>query len=387
MRIADVQTFVLKVAADSAYLGALRDGSTIGSAYEVRRPWRSLYSSRYETLLVKVTAEDGSIGWGEALAPVAPEVPEAIIRLLLAPILIGADAVSPRVQFSMLRDLMRERGHLVGHQADALAALDIALWDLAGKITGRSVAELLGGAFRTEIPSYVSGLPFNDDDARVARAQEWVVAGATAVKLHLGFGVETDLTTVARLREACPTLRVAVDGHWAYSLDEAKRLSAGLEDLGGWFLEAPLEPEDRRGHAALVRAGGVPIAVGETMRTRYEFDDWIDAQALEIAQPDVARTGITEAMIVAELAVARGLPVAPHHSVALGVALAAGLQVSAAVENLFAFEYQPTSTDLGSSILSEPIEHSASAFTLPAGPGLGISVDENAVIRLAKESE
>ena len=387
MRIAAVETFVLKVATDAPYLGLLRDGSSLGSSYEVRQPWRSLYSSRYETLLVKVTAEDGSVGWGEALAPVAPEVPEAIVTLLLAPVLIGADATSPRVQFSVLRDLMRERGHLVGHQADALAAVDIALWDLAGRLTGSSVASLLGGAFRTEVPSYVSGLPFNDDESRIARAREWVSDGAASVKLHLGFGVEEDLATVAGIREACPTLRVAVDGHWAYTLDEARRLSAGLEHLGGWFLEAPLEPEDRRGHAALVRSGGVPIAIGEAMRNRYEFDDWIDAQAVQIAQPDVGRTGITEAMIIAELSATRGIPVAPHHSVALGVALAAGLHVAAAVENLFAFEYQPTSTDLGQVILSEPIEHSASAFTLPAGPGLGITVDETAVIRLAKESQ
>lgn len=387
VRIVAVETFVLKVATDAAYLGPLRDGSILGAHYEVRKPWRSLYSSRYETLLVKVTAEDGTAGWGEALAPVAPEVLETIVRLLLAPVLVGADAATPATQFSMLRDLMRERGHLVGHQADALAAVDIALWDLAGKLAGRSVAELLGGARRTRLPAYVSGIPFNDDEARVARAREWVAGGATAVKLHLGLGVDADLATVASIREACPTLRVAVDGHWAYTLEDAKRLSAGLAEFGAWFLEAPLEPEDRKGHAALVKAGGVPIAIGETLRNRYEFGDWIEDGALQIAQPDIARTGITEGVVIAGLAAAHGIPVAPHHSVALGIALAAGLHVAAAVDELFAFEYQPTSTEVGQRILSRSIEHTASSFTLPAGPGLGISVDENAVIRLAKESQ
>ncbi|TDE15045.1 mandelate racemase/muconate lactonizing enzyme family protein [Jiangella asiatica] len=386
MLIRRIETFVLKLNADEAYLGALRDGATIGPEYTVREPWRSLYSSRFETLLVKVTAEDGTAGWGEALAPVAPEVPAAIVDRLLAPVLRGMDARRPRPAWSKLRDLMRERGHLVGHQADALAAVDIALWDLAGRLAGRPVAELLGGAFRDHVPVYVSGLPRTTDDERAALAADWVGRGATAVKLHLGHGVAADLATVDAVRAAAPALRVAVDAHWVYDVPDALRLADGLAERGGWFLEAPLAPEDVAGHAELVRQARLPIAVGEALRNRYEFGQWLDARALRVAQPDVARTGITEAVVVAELAAARQVPVAPHHSTGLAVALAAGLHVSAAVEHLAVFEYQPTSVDVGQRLLQHALAVHPGAFALPTGPGLGVDVDEEAVRKLADES-
>lgn len=385
--IRDVRTYVLKLAADDAYLGAKQDGSSIGSGYEVREPWRSLYSARYETLLVQVIADDGTSGWGEALAPVAPEVPAAIVDRLLAPVLRGRSATVPRPTWSALRDLMRERGHLVGHQADALAAVDIALWDLAGRLADRPVADLLGGAFRTTVPTYVSGLPRGTDAGRAELAAEWVAKGATSVKLHLGNGVETDLATVDAIRSAAPSLRIAVDAHWAYSVTEALALARGLADRGAWFLEAPLAPEDVRGHADLVARADVPVAVGEAHRNRFEFAAWIDAGALRIAQPDVARTGITEAMAIAEVAAARHVPVAPHHSVALGVALAAGLHVSAAVEDLTAFEYQPTSAAVADRILATPLSVAPDHMPLPDGPGLGVDVDADAVAALAESSQ
>ncbi|MBK1784297.1 mandelate racemase/muconate lactonizing enzyme family protein [Prauserella cavernicola] len=386
MRISAVETFVLKLPAEEAYLGRLADGSAPEAGYRVREPWRSLYSDRYETLLVRLTAEDGTTGWGEALAPVAPEVPAAVVDLLLAPVLIGSDARAPRPAWSRLRDLMRERGHLVGHQADALAAVDIALWDLAGRLAGRPVAELLGGAFRTRVPTYVSGLPRPDDAGRAELAREWADRGATAVKLHLGHGVEADLATIDAIRESAPELRVAVDAHWAYPIDQALRLADGLARRGGWFLEAPLAPEDVAAHAELVARATIPVAVGESLRNRFEFAQWAGARALRIAQPDVARTGITEAMAIAEVCAAQHVPVAPHHSVGLGVAVAAGLHVSAAVEDLPAFEYQPTSLRVGERILARQLAVEPSAMSLPAGPGLGVEVDAEAVAALAKES-
>ncbi|SEF18251.1 mandelate racemase/muconate lactonizing enzyme family protein [Jiangella alba] len=386
MVIRDVETFILKVAADDAYLGTLRDGSEIGPGYSVREPWRSLYSDRFETLLVKVTADDGTAGWGEALAPVAPEVPGSIVDLLLAPVLRGMDATRPRPAWSRLRDLMRERGHLAGHQADALAAVDIALWDLAGKLAGRPVADLLGGAFRDELPVYVSGLPRPSDAARAWLARDWANRGATAVKLHLGYGVDADLATVDAVRSAAPALRVAVDAHWAYSFTEALRLAAGLAERSGWFLEAPLAPEDLAGHVELAGRSPVPIAAGESLRHRYEFRQWLDAGAVAIAQPDVGRTGITEAMVIAELAAARHVPVAPHHSTGQAVALAAGLHVAAAVELLTAFEYQPLSTEVGQRIVRTPLATGPARIPLPTGPGLGVDVDEEAIRVIAEES-
>ena len=386
MRISDVETFVLKLEAQDAYLGVLPDGSPVPEGYQVRPPWRSLYSPRFETLLVKITAEDGTAGWGEALAPVAPEVPAAIVNQLLKPTLIGASATRPRPSWSTLTELMRERGHLVGHQADALAAVDIALWDLAGNLAGRSISSLLGGAYRTTIPTYVSGLPEPDDEGRARLAAQWESRGAVAVKLHLGHGVDADLATVSAVQKAAPGLRVAVDGHWAYTLEESLALSEGLAARHCWFLEAPLPPEDEEGHAELCSRSRIPVAVGEALRNRYEFARWLKARALRIAQPDVGRTGITEALSIAELCSAHHVTVAPHHSVGMGIALAAGLQLSAAIGPFCTFEYQPTSTEVGQRILRRPISPNADGFALPEGPGLGIEVDESTIRQIAQES-
>src|SRR5699024_10994558 len=142
-----------------------------------------------------------------------------------------------------LRGLMRERGHLVGHQADALAAVDTALWDLHGRHLQAPVSELLGGQFRTEIPTYLSGLPKGDDQARAALAHEWTTQGVRLIKLHLGYGVEADIATVDAVLDVHPDLHVAVDAHWAYSLSDAARLAHALEQRRVAFLEAPLEPE------------------------------------------------------------------------------------------------------------------------------------------------
>ncbi|MGW5351823.1 mandelate racemase/muconate lactonizing enzyme family protein [Streptomyces sp. NPDC004031] len=391
MRITQVTTYVIKQSAESAYLGKLDDGTAPRpeDGYFVRPPWRSLYSARMETLLVRVVTDDGAEGWGEALAPVGPEVVAAIVDRMLGPWLLGRDPRAVRPLWDGMRDLMRERGHLVGHQADALAALDTALWDLAGRIAGLPVAQLLGGAYRTHIPVYVSGLPEPTDEGRARLAAEWAAKGATMVKLAAGKGVAADLATYDAVAAAAPGVRIALDAHWAYGLAEALELGRELDRRRALFFEAPLAPEDTEGHRDLASRITTPVAAGEAMRNRYEFRDWLARRALGLAQPDVARTGVTEAMTIAALADAHHVPVACHHSVGLGVAMAAGLHVSAAVRDSPFFEFQPTTVPVAQRVLRTPLAAGPDGFTLPEGPGLGIEIDRDtveALAALAKES-
>lgn len=386
MRIEDVTTFVLKLSTDRTYLGLLEDGQPLSAdrGYVVRDPWRSLYSGRYETLLVRIRTDDGLVAWGEALAPVGPEVPAAVVDTMLGPWLVGQNPVNVRPMWHAMRELMRERGHLVGHHADAMAAVDIALWDLLGKATGQPVWQLLGGAERSRLPVYISGLPEPTDERRAALAAEWASKGATAVKLAVGKGVDADLATYDAVAEAAPGLRVAVDAHWAYRTGEAIRLGRELDDRGALFLEAPLAPEDTDGHAHLASRVMLPVAVGEAMRTRYEFADWLSRRAMGLAQPDVARTGITEAMVIADIASAHHVPVACHHSVGLGIAMAAGIHVSAAVNDSPFFEFQPDTVPMAQMILQEPLDLGPAGIGVPDGPGLGILVDEESITTMAK---
>jgi galactonate dehydratase len=201
-----------------------------------------------------------------------------------------------------------------------------------------------------------------------------------AIKLHLGHGVAEDLATFDAVRAAHPDVRVAVDAHWAYDLADAMRLGRALDERAAWFLEAPLVPEDIAAHKELAAALATPVAVGEAMRNRYEFRAFLDARAVDICQPDVARTGITEALAIAELAAAHHIPVAPHHSVGLGVAIAAGIQLSACLDNLHCFEYQPSTLTVANSILATPLSWGPTGFPVPQTPGLGVEVDMDKLV-------
>lgn len=380
MKIARVQTFPLflsREVADDSYAG---DTGVAHRGYVVRRPWRSLYSPGYETLLVKVETDDGLIGWGEALAPVAPEVAAAIVDRLLTPLIIGEDPRSVRTLWHRMTESMRERGHLTGHQADAMAAVDIALWDLWGHATGLSVSELAGGRFAEVLPTYISGIRGSDDADKADKAAEMVEAGVRRIKLHLGTDIRTDLATYDAIRAVHPDLDVALDAHWTYRLGEAKALGRELDDRRAWFFEAPLAPEDVEGHRDLAASLATPIAIGEAMRSRFEFTDWLTRRAVGLTQPDIGRTGITEGLAIAAVADAFHAQVAPHHSAAFGIAMAAGVHVAASATSLLAFEYQPFTLPVANLILTTPLEvQPDGGFVVPTGPGLGVTVDEDAV--------
>lgn len=381
-RIVAVEALPLRVASRESYLGSMPDGGEPpAEGYFRRPPWRSLYASAFETLVVRIETDDGVIGWGEALAPVAPQVAATIVAELLAPQLIGTDPSAVGAHFRELRELMRERGHLGGHQADALAAIDIALWDAKGKMCGEPIASLLGGPIRDLVPAYVSGLPRPTDKERADLAVGWQQQGWGHVKLHLGYGLDEDLDTVRAVRSAAPELRIAVDAHWGYSLPTARMFARVFAELGGWFLEAPLSPEDVDGHRDLAMATEVPIALGESLRHRFEQRPFLERRGVNLWQPDIGRTGITEGWATILVAEAHHIPSAPHHSTGLGIAMAAGLHVAAAAPELVAFEFQPTTFEVANQILTAPLVADRGVMPLPSGPGLGISVDEDAVRR------
>ena len=377
--IANIETLPLRIKRDVSYLGQLPSG-TDPERYFVRPPYRALYSSYFETMFVKITADDGTVGWGEALAPVAPSVTADIIDQLISPVILGKDPVANDHLWSVMYGLMRERGYYGGFMLDAISAVDTALWDLRGKLTGLPVSRLLGGPHRDTISCYVSGLPRPTDEERVELAEDWTTKGFHAFKLAAGFGVEADRTTLHLLREVLgPAATLLLDAHWVYGLDEAIRLGRMLEDLDVAVFEAPMEPEDVAGHAQLAAAVAVPIAIGETERTRFQFKEWLLQRGADLLQPDVGRTGITEIRKIAALAETFNIPVAPHLSVGLGPCIAASIHVAASIPNLYLLEYQPPVFELANSLLETPLVSKAGRYEIPEGPGLGVSIDERRV--------
>ena len=182
-RVAGVQSFVLTLPRDEPYLGPLRPGETVNAkGYFVRRGNRTVYPTVDRSVLVRVTSSEGAEGWGETYGLVAPGATTAIIDDLLSDFVVGRDPFDAAAIHDDLYALMRVRGYTGGFYLDALAAVDIALWDLAGRLSGRPLADLLGGRRRTSIPAYVSGLPAATLAERLAIASSWCARGFDAVK-------------------------------------------------------------------------------------------------------------------------------------------------------------------------------------------------------------
>lgn len=364
-----------------------------GARYRTVPYVRSVYPSRDETMLVRIATDD-HVGWGEALTPVTPEAPAAIIENLLGPLLVGTDVRAAGPVTLRMQESMRERGHLEGHHADAVCGVDIALWDLFGKEAGRPVHELLGGAYRERVPLYLTSVGGAGPEAKAEAARQAYLDGFSRMKLHLSMEPAGVLRTVDAVLEAVAevatddrTPQIAVDTHWVHDLSTARHLARAFDERGVWFFEAPLAPEDLPGHELLAAGSATPLAVGEAMRSRFVFSQWAARRAMAVAQPDIGRTGITEGAKIAAALAAQYVPIAPHHSMATALAYAAGLHVTAAAEHVAAMEYGPAvlakSTEL---MTSEAMAEGAvadSSVGLGTRPGLGVEVDEEAVRAMA----
>lgn len=362
---------------------ATATGRLPGSDYLRLAPYPQLYSERSEAVIVRVDTDAGITGWGECQAPVAPEVAQTIIERILGPAVLGKDPTATTVRFEELYGTMRVRGQVGGYQLDAIAGLDIALWDIRGKVAGLSVAELAGGRFRDRLPGYVTGLRGRTTEERAAEARAWADAGL-AVKACLGFGVAEDIAEVQRIRDAIgDSGRLMVDALWSYTVPEALRVGRALERAGVEFFESPLLPEDLDGHAELAVALDLPIAVGEPLRTRFAFLPWLRRRALDLAQPDVMRAGLTETIRIATLAEAFGVPVALHTGCLTVVGMAATWQLAAALPGVGVQEFQPVMLDTFNPWLDRPLEVAGGELVVPDGPGLGIELDQD---RLAAQA-
>ena len=188
-RIQDIEVFIVDLRQDKPYLGSLREGETINDAgYFVRQGNRTVYPRNNRSLVVRIRTRDGVEGWGETYGLVAPQATAAIINDLLRSFVIDRDPFTVESLHDELYDLMRVRGYTGGFYLDALAAIDIALWDIVGKARNQSVAQLLHEEPLEFIPSYVSGLPEDTLEKRCELARSWQGRGFTSFKFALPGG-------------------------------------------------------------------------------------------------------------------------------------------------------------------------------------------------------
>lgn len=348
-------------------------GGRAGSSYSTPTTYNTVYSNCFESMVVKVTAEDGTVGWGEAQAPVLPEVAETIIHRLFAPLLCGG-TIAPLAVQQILYEAMRVRGHFGGFYVDAMSAIDCALWDIAGKRAGVPVYQLLGGPVRKKIPVYISGLVGQTLEQRIADAHQYVLAGYRAFKVFAPGPVNDCLNLVRHLREEFQdSIEIFVDALWRLDEHGALKLAESLAAYDVGWLESPLAPEDLEGHRRLAELSPIPIAAGECYRTRYECLPWLKHRAVHLLQPDIGRSGISEGLAIASLAAGFSTPVSIHLSIALGPQIASAVQAAAAMPNLRYCELNPHVLKVAASVWDlSGYSISADGFSLPLSPGLGV---------------
>ena len=198
------------------------------------------------------------------------------------------------------------------------------------------------------MPAYISGLSGADNKARIAQATDYQARGFRAFKIFMDGEAGVLLSLYDELREKLGSkVQLMVDTLWRMEQAEAHRFGHELDARQATWFEAPLKPEDVSGHARLAAGVETAIAMGECWRTRWEMRPFFEAGAVEVYQPDIGRTGITEGMKLCSLAELCNVPVAFHVSIGLGVQIAAALHVAASIPNLMYCGVQPES--LGSS--------------------------------------
>jgi galactonate dehydratase len=372
--IRSVETFIVSLPRDVPYLGPLGPGETVNAkGYFVRRGNRTIYPATDMSVIVKVTTEGGTVGWGETYGIVAPRAVTAIIDDVLGPVILGRDARDVAVIQEDLYDLMRVRGFGGGYYADAIAGVDIALWDATAKLADAPLVKVLGGQRADRLPAYVSGLPRATLAERVTLAGEWVAKGFDAVKYAAAVSHEGIVAEMRALREALgPDVKLMVDLHWKFTAAEAIQLIAELAPYRPYFAEAPCAPEDIEGLARVAAQTSVPIAAGEEWRNVYEALPRLECRAVSVLQPEMGHTGVTQFLAIARLAVAFHARVMPHASIGVGIFQAASLHATATLPNVPYHEYQHSIFDKNLRFVTTAMRCEAGHYHLPEGPGLGV---------------
>jgi L-alanine-DL-glutamate epimerase-like enolase superfamily enzyme len=332
-------------------------------------------------VLVRITTDDGLVGWGECFAYGATLAVCNVVDDALAPILVGQDPS----QIEALLDRLHRALMIWGRRGlgmMAVSGVDLALWDLAGKARGVPVYQLLGGLCQPRLRGYASLLRY-DTPTQVGQAVSAMLrAGFTAVKLH-----QVDVESVAAARAAAgPDVDIMLDTNCPWTVEDAIRMGRRLERHDLRWLEEPVwPPEDYAGLARVRQAVRIPIACGENEATVFAYREILAAGAADVVQPSVTKVGgISEMKKIATLAAAANVTFVPH-SFYFGPGLAATLHVAASTPGVPYVEMPPG--QLAAPLLAEPIRFDGGAAVVPDRPGLGADPDPGVLGRFAYTRE
>lgn len=352
--------------------------------YEFKPGWQTVYAKMVETPVVRVVLADGYKGWGESNTPIAPEIVCLILDAAISEMVTGKEFENPWRLWDFVYDSQRGRGVNSGYWMDALAALDIAIWDALGKRNDMPVAAMLDNTPRTKIPVYLSGLRQATLNERIEHANKVVSEGIAGIKIFQNGDVDEALLELDELMSGASDLdQWMIDTLWMCDLDTAINAKREFGYRKVRFFECPLQPEDLDGHKSLIEHPGSPIALGEHFRTRYQLKDWLKSShpAMDIYQPDIGRTGISDFMRQCAMSTNVGVPVTPHMGNGVSVFQAATLQCAAVSYPEMLQEFQGGLANMLKDASDSGWIIKDGAFRLPDRGGIGVDINEDALSR------
>tara|TARA_Y100000758_G_scaffold182592_1_gene129957 strand:+ start:954 stop:2144 length:1191 start_codon:yes stop_codon:yes gene_type:complete len=355
------------------------EGDRQTDRFEFKQGWQTVYARYIETPMVKVTLSDGTVGWGEANSGIGPEIVCMIINDLLAQMINGQEFESPAALWDFQYDTQRGRGYSSGYWLDALAAIDIAVWDAIGKREQSPVAALLAPNPRTRFDVYLSGIRRSTLQERSEHVNSWIDTGLRGAKIFLTGDVDKGTAELDGLMEGAPDLEQwMVDTLWMCSPESAELGKSEYGRRNVRFFECPLQPEDLNGHQILVKKPGAPIALGEHFRSRYQMESWVqEPRALDVYQPDIGRTGFSDYMVQMKIASQYGIPTTPHMGSGVSVFQAATLQCAAVASEDYLQEFQGGLSDRLDKASDTGWKYADGGFVLPDRPGIGVEINES----------
>ena len=348
----------------------------------IETPVRTSFGTLYDrpAVVVRVEDDDGGVGWGEAwcnFPTCGAEHRASLIDTVLTPMIVGNSWENPRHAYDAMvegtRILVLQTGE-PGPLAQAIAGVDMALWDLAARRAGRPLWEFLGGEGDGTVPTYASGL--NPDRPEVL-AGEQAKRGYRAFKLKVGFGTDLDVANLETLRTSFgPEVPLMIDANQAWDVETAARMATLLAPFSPDWLEEPLPVDAPAADwARLAQASPIPLAGGENLRGDAAFDAAIAAGSLSVIQPDIAKWGgFSGCLPLTRRIMAGGRRYTPHY-LGGGLGLIASAHLLAAVGGDGILEVDSNPNPLREGLAAPFPVHAEGRMVLPEGPGLGVEPD------------
>lgn len=354
--------------------------------------------------LVEIRTDEGLTGWGECFGPGNVALAnKTIVETVIQPMVIDRDPVDRDVIWHDVYNRLRDHGQK-GMPIQALSGVDIALWDLTGKIAGLPLCKLVGGQYRDRVSVYGYGMMLRREDpaSLAARFRDEAAAikdaGFVATKMKVGLGPADDIRLAEAVRQGVgDDFRFMVDANHCYTTSDALEVGRALDDLSAYWFEEPVAPEDHDGYRELRARLKTRIAGGEAEFTRWGWRHLLEGRCLDIAQPEVcALGGVSEYLKVMALAHTHFTPVV-NHVWGSAIAIATNLHLLAAMPPLPGglhpsepmLEFDTTDNRFRDDLLVESLDiqgqvsRTGGFVSIPSGPGLGVEPDRDFIQRYA----